>query len=152
MGAASNANDVFDLQTYTVQDQLSGEAHRLRASVQELVLPGEVDFYIRQDLDLVDPENFTRALPDTALVVPASARYFVPNLGYDSTGSVADLYHAVFDMWREPGGPDDAADAVFSFQPQAWAVQDQLSNACRSRERPFSRHHGLLPEKQDIRA
>ena len=84
-------------------------------------------------------------------MVGASACYFVPVLGYNPAGSVADLYHPVLDIGREPGEPDDGADAVLVFQPQAWAVQDQLADACRQRERPFRRHYGLLPEKKDIR-
>ena len=54
-----------------------------------------------------------------ALVVSASACYLVPYLGNDSTGSVADLHHPVLDMGREPGRPDNGANVVFTFQPQA---------------------------------
>ena len=86
-----------------------------------------------------------------ALGVPATTGYLVSDPGDDLTRAIAYLHHPAFHMRRESGGPDYGAHVVFAFNPETRTVKDQFPNARRRKEHPFSRHHGLLSEKQNLR-
>ena len=102
IGAVPDVNCVIEPQAFSIHEQFSDDTLVHPPCRQGPVLPGEVDINIRQDLDPIDPERFARTLPEAALIVPSSTRYLVPGPGYGSTCSIADLYHAVHDMGREP--------------------------------------------------
>ena len=106
IGAIPSAKGRIDLQTLSVQDQLSCEVLCLLVRRQGSILLGEVDLNIRQDFDMVDSKDFTRALPMLALGVPAATGYLISDSGNGLPRAIADVYNAAFNMGRESRGPD----------------------------------------------
>ena len=98
IGAVPNAKGRIDLQTLSVQDQLSCEALCLLVRRQCPILLEEVDLNIRQDFDMVDSKDFTRALPMLALGVPAATGYLISDSGNGLPRAIADVYNAAFNM------------------------------------------------------
>ncbi len=127
IGAIPNAKGRIDLQTFSVQDQLPCEALCLLIRRQSPILLGEVDLDIRQDLDLVGKKHFTGTGTAIKATVSSTSGYFIPNSSYDSTRTIADLYHATVGVRCKPSWPDYRGGTVS--QAKALAVQDQLSDA-----------------------
>ena len=148
MRAVPNAKERIHFQTFSVHDQLSYESPCLLIRRQGLILLGEIDLDIRQDLDSIENKHFPRtgtAIKDT---VSSSGGYFIPNSGYDSTRPIADVYHASVDVRCKPGRPNYWGGTFF--QSKALAVQDQLPDARCLLEDLVTRNYSFLPEKYDI--
>ena len=123
--AVANANGVIDTEAFPVHNQLSDEAALPSACRQGPVLPGEVDFNVWQHFDPPNPEHFARTLPEPAIKVSTATGYLISDPGDGPARAIADMHHAVLDMGRESGWPDDCVSAV---QLKARAVQYQFTD------------------------
>ena len=116
----SVANSGVDLQTFSVQDQLSNKTLCLLICRQRSILPGEVDLNIRQDFDFIGAPHGSRTVPLAKGEVSAATGDLIPNLSYNSTRPIADVYHASVDVRCKPGRPDYCGGTIF--QPKALAL------------------------------